>query len=89
MLREIILHHDLSADDLLHKMHLRIWDYPLDFPKFQEALHYIGSSLTEMQLRNMAKVLKNRDNLVEVPTLIRNLVGKDFETVDFRNKVFR
>ena len=89
MLREIILGYGLTADDLLHKMRLRIWDDGLDFTKFSEALHRIDPSLNEYQLKNMAKILKNRDNVVEIPTLVRNLVGKDFETVDYRNKIFR
>jgi hypothetical protein len=31
MLREIVLEGKLTSDDLLFRMHLRIWDEPLDF----------------------------------------------------------
>lgn len=89
LLREVVNEHDLSTDDLLFKMHLRIWDEPLDFPKFAQALRMLDNSLTDAQLRAMAKSMKNSKNLVEVPVLIRNLVGKDFETVDFRDKLFK
>jgi Ca2+-binding EF-hand superfamily protein len=89
LLREVVNEHDLSTDDLLFKMRLRIWDEPLDFPKFAQSLRLLDNSLTDVQLRAMAKSMKNLKNLVEVPVLIRNLVGKDFETVDFRDKLFK
>jgi len=31
MLREVVTNNKLTSDDLLFKMHLRIWDGPLDF----------------------------------------------------------
>jgi hypothetical protein len=37
----------------------------------------------------MAKTLKNKENKVEIPALVRNLCGQEHETVDFRNKIFR
>lgn len=40
-------------------------------------------------MRALAKILKNKDGKVEVGTLITNLCGKEFETVDYRNKVFK
>lgn len=89
LLREIVNEHELSSDDLLFKMHLRIWDDPLDFKKFTTALRMLDSSLTDVQLRAMAKTMKNSKNLVDVPVLMRNLVGKDFETVDFRDKLYK
>ena len=70
-------------------MHMRIWDSPLDYPKFCEALRKLDPSLSESQLRVLAKMLKNKENKVDVPTLITNLSGKDFETVDYRNKIFK
>lgn len=89
LLREIVNEHDLNADDLLFKMNLRIWDDALDFNKFAKALRLLDSSLTDVQLRAMAKSLKNSKNYIEVPTLIKNLVGQDYETVDFRDKLFK
>jgi Ca2+-binding EF-hand superfamily protein len=89
LLREIVNQNNLDSDDLLFKMNLRIWDDPLDFPKFAKALRILDSSLTDLQLKAVAKSMKNSNNLVEVPVLIRNLVGKDYETVDFRDKLFK
>mmetsp|Transcript_23065 Transcript_23065/g.22459 ORF Transcript_23065/g.22459 Transcript_23065/m.22459 type:complete len:459 (+) Transcript_23065:1720-3096(+) len=89
MLREIVSHNRLTPDDLIFKMHLRYWDAPLDFPHLCEALRRLDPTLSEMQLRYLAKSLKNKDNKVEVTTLLRNLCGTEHETVDYRNKVFR
>lgn len=89
LLREIVNQYNLDRDDLLFKMELRIWDNPLDFPKFAKALRILDSSLTDAQLKAMAKSMKNSRNLVEVPVLARNLIGKDFETVDFRDKLYK
>lgn len=89
LLREVVNEHNLDSDDLLFKMNLRIWDDPLDFPKFAAALRVLDSSLTDLQLKAVAKSMKNSQNLVEVPVLIRNLVGKDYETVDFRDKLYK
>jgi hypothetical protein len=33
--------------------------------------------------------LKNKDGKVDVPALITNLCGQDFETLDYRNKIFK
>lgn len=70
-------------------MNLRIWDDPLDFNQFSKALRILDSSLTNDQLLAMAKPMKNSQNKVEVPMLIKNLVGKDYETVDFRDKLYK
>lgn len=35
------------------------------------------------------KTLKNKDARIDVATLLTNLCGKEFETLDFRNKIFR
>lgn len=40
-------------------------------------------------MRVLAKMLKNKDNKIEVSTLISNLCGKEFETIDYRNKIFK
>jgi hypothetical protein len=89
MLREIVLNNGLTSDDLLFRMHLRAWDAPLDFPRFTECLRKLDPTLGETQLRALAKTLKNKENKVDVGTLITNLCGKEFETVDYRNKVFK
>ena len=89
LLREIIHEHELSEDDLLFKMNLRIWDDPLNYTKLAKALRTLDSSLTDVQLRALAKSLKNSNNLVEVTTLVNNLVGKHYQTVDFRDKLYK
>lgn len=37
----------------------------------------------------MGKKLKNVNGTVDVNVLAKNLIGDDFETVDFRNKMFK
>lgn len=89
MLREVIQDNRLTSDDLLFKMHLRIWDSPLDFPHLAECVRKLDPSLGDNQIRVVAKLLKNKEGKVDVPTLITNLSGKEFETVDYRNRVFK
>lgn len=89
MLREVILSNQLSSDDLLFRMNLRIWDSSLDFPIMVECLRKIDPSLSESQLRVLHKIMKNKDGKIDIPNLLTNLCGKEFETVDYRNKVFR
>lgn len=33
--------------------------------------------------------MKNKENKVEVTALLRNLSGQEYETVDYRNRIFR
>lgn len=47
MLREIVQNNRITSDDLLFKMHLRIWDEPLDFPKLCEAVRKLDPTLSE------------------------------------------
>jgi Ca2+-binding EF-hand superfamily protein len=89
MLREVVISNRLTSDDLLFKMQLRIWDNALDFPQLVSALRKLDPTLSEPQLRHLAKTLKNKENKVEIPALLRNLCGQEHETVDFRNKIFR
>jgi hypothetical protein len=37
----------------------------------------------------MFKNMRGRDNKIEIPILMRNLTGQDFETCDYRNKIFK
>jgi len=41
MMRDIVGAMKLSQDDLLFQMHLRVWDEPLDYPKFHKSLRYL------------------------------------------------
>ena len=47
MLREIIQDNNLTADDLLFKMNLKLWDNPLDSSKLTESLRKLDPSLGE------------------------------------------
>jgi Ca2+-binding EF-hand superfamily protein len=89
MLREIISQNNLTSDDILFRMHLRIWDQPIDFPKFVECLRKLDPSLSESQLRVLMKTLKNKEAKVDIQTLLLNLFGSEFDTLDYRNKIFR
>lgn len=75
MLREVVTNNRLTSDDLLFKMQLRIWDAPLDFPLLCTSLRRLDPTLSEPQLRHLAKTLKNKDNKIEVTALLRNLCG--------------
>lgn len=79
----------MTPDDILFKMQMRIWDAPMDFPRLCESLRKVDPTLSESQLRHLAKVLKNKDNKVEITALLRNLCGQEYETVDYRNRIFR
>ncbi len=61
----------------------------MDFVKMTECLRRLDPTLSELQLRYLAKALKNKENKVEITTLLRNLCGTEHETVDYRNKMFR
>ncbi len=70
-------------------MKLRIWDAPLDYSQFGEVMRRLDPTLSDPQLRYLAKVLKGKDNRVEITALLRNLAGEECETVDYRNNIFR
>lgn len=89
LIREIVNEYNLNEDDLLFKMNLRIWDDPLDYTKFAKAMRNLDNSLTDVQLRALAKSLKNSKNLIDVPALVNNIVGKHHQTVDFRDKLYK
>lgn len=89
MLREVIQQNNLTSDDILFRMNARVWDPAFDYPRFCEALRKLDPSLSESQLRVLAKALKNKEGKIDVPNLVMNLCGKEFETVDYRNKIYR
>lgn len=49
----------------------------------------LDPTLSEPQIRYLAKVLKGNNGRISVTGLLRNLVGHETETVDFRNKMYR
>lgn len=70
-------------------MKLRVWSDPLDQASFQKAIRNLDQSISDSQIRSLFIQLRNSSGLVEVPELIRNFTGQAFETVDFRNKIFK
>ncbi len=59
LLREVIKSSGIDSDDLLHKMGLRIWDDPIDLPTFNRCLRTLDPTLTDVQLKGLAKEMKN------------------------------
>lgn len=64
-------------------MGLRIWDDAIDLSTFNRCMRVLDPTLTDQQLRGMAKEMKNSSNKVDVQMLLQNLVGNEYETVDF------
>ncbi len=88
LLREVIQSNHLSSEELLHKMKLRIWDEPLTLKQFKKAMHELDPTLTDGQLKALAASMKDGSDKVPVMMLVQNLVGNDYETVDFRNRIY-
>ena len=70
-------------------MKIRIWDNPMNMKEFSTAIRQLDPSFTDLQVRALAKILKNETDHVDVVTMIRNLCGEEFETIDYRNKIFK
>lgn len=66
MIREVIKSSGVDSDDLLHKMGLRIWDDPIDLPTFNRCMRILDPTLTDQQLKGMAKEMKNSQNKVDI-----------------------
>lgn len=47
MLREVIQANNITSDDLLFKMKVRIWDEPLEFAKLSEAVRRLDPTISE------------------------------------------
>ena len=45
MIREIVQAYDLTQDDLLFQMKLKVWDNPLDYSAFYKAVRYLDSTI--------------------------------------------
>ncbi len=88
-MREVIQGNSLSAEELLHKMQLRIWDDPLNQNDFNRAIRKVDPTLTDVQLHTMANEMKDTSNKVPIQMILQNLVGNEYETSDFRNRMFK
>jgi hypothetical protein len=87
-MRETVQQMQLSQDDLLFQMKLRVWDEPMDGKRFLTAIRLLDQTVSDAQAKALFSSLKNNDGKVDVHILVRNLTGREFETVDFRNKIF-
>jgi len=70
-------------------MKLRVWDKPLVLNGFITAMRNLDQSISDVQIKALFNTIKGADGKVEVPNLVRNFTGKAYETVDFRNKIFK
>lgn len=70
-------------------MKLRVWDLPLNKAAFIKAARNLDQSLGDQQISELFKTLKNDEDLVEVCSIVRNFTGSKFETVDYRNSLFK
>jgi hypothetical protein len=68
-------------------MKLKAWDEPLSFTQLTQAIRNLDQSISDIQIRSMFTSLKNAVGLVPVMTLISNLTGKVFQTVDYKTKI--
>ena len=53
MIRETVNENQLTQDDLLFQMKLRVWDNPLDKPAFFKAMRNLDPSISDVQIRAM------------------------------------
>jgi len=79
----------LTQDDLLFQMKLRVWDNALDKVAFHKAMRNLDPSISDVQIKAIFATLKNDEQTVPVNELVRNFTGQPFETVDYRNEVFK
>ena len=89
MIRETVLENELTQDDLLFQMKLRVWDNALDKVAFHKAMRNLDPSISDVQIKAIFATLKNDQQVVPVCDLVRNFTGLPYETVDYRNEVFK
>jgi Ca2+-binding EF-hand superfamily protein len=70
-------------------MQLKPWDAAMDLAKLRKVIRNLDQSIGDSQITALFKSLKNRSETVEVETLIQNFTGKPYETVEFRDKIFK
>lgn len=75
MIRETVLDNQLTQDDLLFQMKLRVWDNPLDRAAFWKAMRNLDPSISDVQIKAIFSALKNDGDLIPVSDLIRNFTG--------------
>ena len=89
LIRETIQAENMNADDVLFQIKLKIWDEPLDYRRFGQAIRLLDSSFSESQLKVLFSKLKNADDKVDIQVFLSNVTGAKEDTVDYRNKMFK
>lgn len=89
MIRETVSDNQLTQDDLLFQMKLRVWDDALDRQAFYKAMRNLDPSISDVQIKAIFSQLKNDSDVIPVCDLIRNFTGQPYETVDYRNAMFK
>lgn len=85
LIREIVNAHNLTQDDIMHQMRLKLWSDPLTQNELRAAIRLLDPSISDGQVRALFLCLKNSSGVIPINALIQNLTGKTFETVDYRN----
>lgn len=70
-------------------MKLKAWDNGLTLAKLREHIRNLDSTVSDSQITSLFKHLKDSSGLVQISNLISNFTGSTFETIDFRNKIFK
>lgn len=89
MIREVVSKYGLTQDDLMHQMKLKLWDDPLSASQLTKAIRHLDQSISDVQISALHQCLRQSSGLVPVPVLIQNITGKNFETVDFRDEIYK
>ena len=75
MIRETVAENQLTQDDLLFQMKLRVWDDALDRNSFYTAMRNLDPSISDVQIKAIYATLKNDSGQVPICDLIRNFTG--------------
>ena len=68
---------------------LRLWDPALDFDSFLSLIRRLDASLSEQLAKEAFTKLQNRNQKVEIETLLANICGSESETIDFKVSMFK
>lgn len=47
MIREVVMAHNLTQDDLMHQMHLKLWSDPLTQTELKNAIRKLDDSISD------------------------------------------
>ena len=69
-------------------MDAKLWDV-LDLKSFSAAVRRLEPSLSDVMCKNLFTRIQNREQKVEMQTLLQNFCGTEHETVDYKQKMFK